>query len=211
VQNFNFKVSWLAQSIVPAKVETLSKVKLSPVFFVPSCALLAEKKFFQQLGGFDRAYFLYYEDVDFCWRARLNGAEVVLCPWSVAYHYGSASKASLFLRKLYDQNFNLEAEEAFYQWRNRLRLILKNASLELAFFASLAIGFKLLLKFFLAAVTWQLELAKQYARALFWNLKTVPNLLQERRKIQAQRVLPDKVVLEQTMIFQLQNHKQKIS
>lgn len=211
VQNFNFKVSWLAKTVVPAKVETLPKTRLSSVFFVPSCAFLVEKNFFQQLGGFDPAYFLYYEDVDFCWRARLNGAEVVLCPWSFAYHYGSASKASLFLHKLYEQNFNLEAEEVFYKWRNRLRLILKNASLDLAFFASLAIGLKLAAKFFLAAVTWRTELAKQYARALLWNLKTVPNLLQERRKIQAQRVLPDKAVLEQTMIFQLKNQKQKIS
>lgn len=211
VQNFNFKISWLASNFAQAKTETIDKNKLASVFYVPGCAFFVEKAFFQQLGSFDPTYFLYYEDVDFCWRARLQGAEVVLCPWAIAYHYGGASKANLFLHKIYEQDYSLEAEEAFYHWRNRLRLIIKNASLELAVFGSFLIALNLFLKSLTALVKWKKNLASQYLRAVSWNLKMLPNLLRERRKIQTKRVLPDKEVLEQTMVFQLDNYKQKIS
>jgi GT2 family glycosyltransferase len=40
------------------------------------CCLLVRRQCWQELGGFDPSYFLYYEDVDFCRRARAAG-------WSV--------------------------------------------------------------------------------------------------------------------------------
>lgn len=46
--------------------------------WVSGCCLLIRRDCFDQLGGFDREYFLYYEDVDFCRRARCAG-------WSVRY------------------------------------------------------------------------------------------------------------------------------
>lgn len=41
---------------------------------------------FEQLGGFDERYFLYYEDVDICARLRLLGQEVRLCPQATVVH-----------------------------------------------------------------------------------------------------------------------------
>jgi len=41
---------------------------------------------FQELGGFDERYFLYYEDVDLCARLRLSGQEVVICPRAAVIH-----------------------------------------------------------------------------------------------------------------------------
>jgi GT2 family glycosyltransferase len=42
---------------------------------------------FAELGGFDRRYFLYYEDVDLCARLRLRGYEVALCPDAKVVHH----------------------------------------------------------------------------------------------------------------------------
>lgn len=46
--------------------------------WVTGCCLLVKRECWQQLGGFDRDFFLYYEDVDLCRRARARG-------WSVWY------------------------------------------------------------------------------------------------------------------------------
>jgi GT2 family glycosyltransferase len=48
------------------------------VDWVTGCCLLLRRDCFEQLGGFDRNFFLYYEDVDLCRRARAQG-------WSVWY------------------------------------------------------------------------------------------------------------------------------
>jgi GT2 family glycosyltransferase len=41
---------------------------------------------FARLGGFDERYFLYYEDVDLCARARLGGQRIVLDPRAEVLH-----------------------------------------------------------------------------------------------------------------------------
>ncbi len=49
-----------------------------PVDWVTGCCLLVRRACLQDLGGLDRRFFLYYEDVDLCRRARERG-------WSVWY------------------------------------------------------------------------------------------------------------------------------
>jgi len=55
----------------------------SPVPWVTGGCLLVRRDCFRLLGGLDEGYFLYYEDVDFCRRARARG-------WSVWYEPGVA-------------------------------------------------------------------------------------------------------------------------
>ena len=42
---------------------------------------------FQAIGGFNQAYFLYYEDVDICARLNLAGSRVALSPSAVVVHH----------------------------------------------------------------------------------------------------------------------------
>lgn len=71
-------------------------------------------------GLFDETYFMFYEDVDFCWRARLMGFKVVVLRDSVVCHKrgGTVSGTLMKLDKLY----------VFTNTRNRLRTLLKNYS-----------------------------------------------------------------------------------
>lgn len=55
--------------------------------WVSGCCLLVRRRVFDELGGLDPSFFLYYEDVDFCHRARQHGWEVKLEPAINAVHY----------------------------------------------------------------------------------------------------------------------------
>lgn len=54
-------------------------------------AMAMEASTFDALGGFDREYFAYYEDVDLGWRTWLAGHEVHYVPTSVAWHHHSST------------------------------------------------------------------------------------------------------------------------
>jgi GT2 family glycosyltransferase len=57
------------------------------VDWATGCCLLIRRACWQQLGGLDRDYFLYYEDVDLCRRARAAGWAVVYEPTPSAIHH----------------------------------------------------------------------------------------------------------------------------
>ena len=58
------------------------------VDFVEASFLLVRKSLWQQLGGLDESFFMYGEDMEFCYRIKQAGFRTVFLP-SVAYiHYG---------------------------------------------------------------------------------------------------------------------------
>lgn len=59
--------------------------------YVSGCCMLIKKEVFEKIGNFDERFFLYYEDVDFCLRARKAGFAIALDPAVILYH--SLSKA----------------------------------------------------------------------------------------------------------------------
>jgi GT2 family glycosyltransferase len=57
-----------------------------PVDWVAGMFMLFRRETYEALGGFDEAYFLYYEDVDICWRLRAKGYSVVYDPRAEIIH-----------------------------------------------------------------------------------------------------------------------------
>jgi GT2 family glycosyltransferase len=49
---------------------------------------------FEEVGGFDEAFDVSYNDVDLCLRVRARGYLVVYTPYAVLYHYQSASRGA---------------------------------------------------------------------------------------------------------------------
>jgi GT2 family glycosyltransferase len=64
------------------------------VDIVSGCFLLIERRFWEALGGFDPAFFMYGEEADLCARARAAGASPMMTPKAQIVHYGGASAAS---------------------------------------------------------------------------------------------------------------------
>lgn len=63
--------------------------------------MLVRKALMDRLGGFDPAFFLYFEETDLCRRARQLGAELWAVGEAEARHVGGASAAQMG-RKLYN-------------------------------------------------------------------------------------------------------------
>ncbi|MCX5796561.1 MAG: glycosyltransferase family 2 protein [Elusimicrobia bacterium] len=59
----------------------------SPVDWVTGAFMAVRRSVFEELGGFDSGFFLYYEDVDLCIRAGQNGYPAYFLPGAVAYHH----------------------------------------------------------------------------------------------------------------------------
>ena len=58
-------------------------------YSVPWCAgmcMVFKSQVFESLKGFDEGFYLYYEDVDICARAWIQGAAVVLIPSAIIVH-----------------------------------------------------------------------------------------------------------------------------
>ena len=66
------------------------------------------------VGGFDEAYFTYYDDVDWAFRAQLAGLRCRYVPGAVVYHRGSATLG----RGITDFN-------GYHLWRNPIWLVAK--------------------------------------------------------------------------------------
>lgn len=75
--------------------------------YVSGAALLTRRQHFAGLGGFDEAFFMYYEDIDYCLRANRLGLTVWLEPsWKVEHlgGYSASRDRSLALVRSYDSS-----------------------------------------------------------------------------------------------------------
>jgi N-acetylglucosaminyl-diphospho-decaprenol L-rhamnosyltransferase len=59
---------------------------VAPTAAVPGCALMLRRSAWQEIGGFDEAMFLYWEDTELCWRAGLLGWQVLEDLDAIVYH-----------------------------------------------------------------------------------------------------------------------------
>jgi GT2 family glycosyltransferase len=87
------------------------------VFGVCGAACLLRRELFDDLGGYDKRYFAFYEDVDLNVRARIAGRRFEYVPGAVVWHVGNASWTAGFERP--------NADNARLVARNRLATQIK--------------------------------------------------------------------------------------
>jgi N-acetylglucosaminyl-diphospho-decaprenol L-rhamnosyltransferase len=59
-------------------------------------ALLMRRAAIDEVGGFDERFFMYAEDLEWCWRARRGGWTIRFEPAALVRHVGNASGASVY-------------------------------------------------------------------------------------------------------------------
>lgn len=90
--------------------------KLEETDFITGCMLFFDKKVINKIGLWDEKYFLYFEDADFCERAKKAGFKLYYNPKIIIYHKNAQSTGG--------SGSNLHQK---YQRKNRLRFGLKYA------------------------------------------------------------------------------------
>lgn len=61
------------------------------VMWASGAAFMIRRELFNSLGGFCKDFFAHMEEIDLCWRARLEGWKVNVVPRSTVYHLGGGS------------------------------------------------------------------------------------------------------------------------
>lgn len=90
------------------------------VLFGTGAAMFVRASVFTELDGFDERFFMFYEDVDFGWRANLRGWRVRFEPASIAYHRHHATVSEV--------DGEDGARELYLLERNALAALYKNLS-----------------------------------------------------------------------------------
>ncbi len=153
------------------------------VFWISGACMVIKKSALEKVGLFDENFFMYGEEIDWCWRANILGYKFVFIPESIIYHIGSASTKKWPSYK-----------KVYYLHRNHLMLLLKNYSLNTLL---LILPFKILMEFisflyyFLKG---EFRSSIEMFRGMAWNIKHLPYTIKKNKNIQ--RKVKDKVIMK---------------
>ena len=160
--------------------------KLETTFYGSAC-LAIKASLFESLHGYDESYYMYNEDVDLCWRARLLGFKTLYVPSSVVYHSWMGTTKSAY--------FSLT-----YQLRNSLTSMIKNYSMITLIYtvpASILLMLGEVIFFCVSAN----RMSKSILKGIKWNLINIKQTLHKRRAIQKSRVVSDAVIKAEMETF----------
>ncbi len=89
--NLSFAKKHLDRFMMKDKQKQVDKIETD---WIMGSAMMTSRKAAKKVGRFDERYFMYFEDVDWCWRFWKNDFEVVYCPNVKVFHYhGKQSKS----------------------------------------------------------------------------------------------------------------------
>ena len=106
-----FNRSSIFTSLIPNN--RFSKEYLNPIVsddrpqqidWVSGCAMIFRKEAFDRVGGFDEDFFVFYEDIDFCYRMKEAGYKVIYNPAVVVSHEIGISKTVPTIKINYERH-----------------------------------------------------------------------------------------------------------
>lgn len=164
--------------------------KIPNNFFSEGSNYLVDRDSFTRMGGYDSDLYLFYEDIDLFWRARVLGIPITFNENLFIYHKGGATVSGGHHRG--EQKYATSSLRRFLNERNAIRNLIKNYSwpfllpiVGVYFFLSLAEAA------FLFLVSPNFQVFKIYLGSWAWNLVHLPNTLAFRRLVQRQRRVSD--------------------
>ena len=156
--------------------------KQEGVSAVSGAAFAIRTDLFNTLGGFDESFFMYMEDTDLSWRARLHGAQCIFVPNSLVHHA---------------YNLQFGTEKVFYQERNRYMLLIKTLKAPTLILLTPVFVLSELISWGFAILRDRSNL-KNKIDAYTWMINNWSNIKDKRLLVQSNRKISDHILLKQT-------------
>lgn len=104
-QKWNLRIGFV-KNIGFGEEGTEKHLEIHKIDFVPGAAFIVRRSLIERIGLLDEQYFLYFEEPDYCIRAKKAGYETFLVPQSIAFHRPATStrKVGLFAFYCYEKS-----------------------------------------------------------------------------------------------------------
>ncbi len=180
LQHVGFRVDRFAVSDEMVEFGELDQSQydaVTDVFAVPSACMLIRSQLFAALGGFDSGMNRRGEDIDFCWRAQLAGARVMVVPDARVRH-----------RETLADRVGVD-DVRRTRLRHQIRTVLVTGSRTLLPLALLQLALLSLGEMLIALATGRFRQVRDVAHAWRWNLLRLGEIRRRRRALHALQVL----------------------
>ena len=147
------------------------------ISYLQGNALAIDAALFKAIGGFDERLFLFVEDVELCWRARLAGRRLTIVREALAYHSGGGTIGGGYVR--HEGRTTSDLRFAMRE-RNTLAVFVACAPAALLAVFIPAHVAKTFATAGVVAVMGRPRLAVDVLRGLTWNLRNIRGSLARR-------------------------------
>lgn len=144
---------------------------------------IVRKQVFDQIGGFDDDYFIYDDDTDLSFRARLLGYRVMFVSSSIVVHRGGVLRG-------------VSGQLLFHSSKNRFYTLLKNYELKNVLWRFPLLSFFTLMVSATFFVTKKHQEAKASLRGVINPVVDLPNIWKKRLTVQHKRRVKDSELVE---------------
>ncbi|KKQ78859.1 MAG: hypothetical protein UT02_C0054G0005, partial [Parcubacteria group bacterium GW2011_GWC2_38_7] len=148
--------------------------------YASGCSLIIKREVLDKIGCYDEEYYMYHDDLELSWRAKLAGYKIVLAHKSIIYHKYEFKRSVLML---------------YYMERNRF----------LAIFTYYRLGTIALIMpalIFLEGGMWLYAIAKGWFKTktkvawYFLQPKSWQHIIKARKEVKQFRIVSDKTMLK---------------
>jgi GT2 family glycosyltransferase len=143
------------------------------IFWATGACMFVRANKFHELGGFDADYFAHMEEIDLCWRMKINGLKLFYCAESTVYHLGGGTLDYMSPRKVY------------LNFRNSLYTLYKNYQGKYLFFKIFWRTTLDYIAFWMFVFKFDFKSAKEVMRAQIHFIKHIKQSKAKRKQIKS--------------------------
>ena len=154
-------------------------------FYLSGVCLLFKRKLYNETGGLDNDFFMYFEEIDWFWRLHLLNKKIGVDKTLYIHHFGSGTTGS-------------GIKYSSFLWRNQntLQMLLKNYSWYNLTWVLPVYFIQNFIEIIFFILDFKPNISFAYIKGWLFNIKNIRNIIKERTQIQKIRVVGDRLILK---------------